>query len=479
MQASSGRGCQERLAHDQDRWSFRAGKSPETAVCMSARFINFIPARLWRRCSGLLPRGRLTHAITMLLSGTAFAQALTVVAAPVLTRLYTPEDFGTLAVFTTLFGVTCAVVCLQYNASIPVAEEDVVAANLLAVVASVGLLTSAVAAVIIAVIGEQTLARLVNTPALAPLLWLLPLGLLLVGLHNGLNFWAVRRRSFARIAHTRIAQGCAQVVVQIALGVLALAPIGLVLGQIAGQSAGISTFARGLWREDRDVLRMIAVRRMIRAAYRYRRFPLLACPAAVLNGISRLSPPMLVAILYGPATAGWFALAHRVLTTPMRLLGQAVAQVYLGEAPALARDDPARLRQLFTRMTARLFWLGFGPAALILLAGPWLASIVFGPPWADAGRIMQALTLMTFAQFVVSPISQTLIVFERHDVQIAWDGARVAGIVLTFVSAWLLQWSWLVTSIVFSALMATAYAALYVIARRLITARIGVADPLG
>jgi hypothetical protein len=85
---------------------------------------------------------------------------------------------------------------------------------------------------------------------------------------------------------------------------------------------------------------------------------------------------------------------------------------------------------------------------------------------------------MTFAQFVVSPISQTLIVFERMDIQIAWDGARVVGITLVFLGAWLFQWSWLVTTIMLSAVIAAAYAALYVIVRRLITKRIAMAAEL-
>ena len=434
-----------------------------------------VAVRLWHRCSALLPRGHLARAITTLAGGTAFAQGLTVLAAPVLTRLYTPEDFGTLAVFTTFLGVTAAIACLRYDTTIPVADEDALAANLLAVAVSVALLTAATAALVIAILGREDLAHQVNTPALAPMLWLLPPGLLLIGVYNGLSFWAVRKRSFVDIARTKIAQSFSQAGIQIVLGLFALAPIGLVLGQISGQSAGISTFARRFWRQDRDALRMIAVRRMLRAAHRYRRFPLLGSPAAILNNFSRLVPPTLVAVLYGPAIAGAFVLASRVLITPMRLVGQAVAQVYLGEAPALARAEPIKLRRLFTRITARLFWLGLGPTALILLAGPWLAVVVLGPPWAATGRIMQALTLMSFAQFVVSPISQTLIVFERQDIQIAWDGGRAAGIVLTFLGAWWWQWSWLVTTIILSALMATSYGALYVIALRLITKRVAVA----
>ena len=433
-----------------------------------------VAVRLWHRCSALLPRGHLARAITTLAGGTVFAQGFTVLAAPVLTRLYTPEDFGTLAVFTTFLGVTAAIACLRYDTTIPVADEDAVAANLLAVAVSVALLTAAMAALVIAILGREDLAHQVNTPALAPMLWLLPPGLLLIGVYNGLSFWAVRKRLFVDIARTNIAQSFSQAGIQIVMGLFALAPIGLVLGQISGQSAGISTFARRFWRQDRDALRMIAVRRMVRAAYRYRRFPLLGSPAAILNNFSRLVPPTLVAVLYGPAIAGAFVLASRVLITPMRLVGQAVAQVYLGEAPALARAEPIKLHRLFTRITARLFWLGLGPTALILLAGPWLAVVVLGPPWADAGRIMQALTLMSFAQFVVSPISQTLIVFERQDIQIAWDGGRAAGIVLTFLGAWWWHWSWLVTTIILSALMAASYGALYLIALRLITKRVAV-----
>lgn len=434
--------------------------------------MNSSQASFWRRCSGLLPRSRITRAITTVASGTAFAQALTILAAPVLTRLYSPEDFGTLAVFATLFGVIGAIACLRYEAALPVAEREETAANLLALVAACALLTAAVAAVLLAVLDEAALARRFNAPALAPLLWLLPPGLLLVGLYNGLSFWAVRKRLFGSLARTRVAQGVGQVGIQVSLGLLALAPIGLVLGQIAGQSAGIGTFLRHFWKHDRDALRLIAPRRMLEAARRYRRFPLLAGPAAMLNSISRLSPPLLVAVLYGPVVAGGFALAHRLLIMPMRLLGQATAQVYLGEAPVLAREDPTRLRRLFSSLTMRLFWLGLGPAALIVLAGPWLAVVAFGPPWADAGRAMQGLVLMAFAQFVVSPISQTLIVFERQDIQVAWDGARVLGIAFVFWIAWLLQWSWLITTIAFSVVMASAYIALYVIARHLISERI-------
>jgi len=46
----------------------------------------------------LLPKNAFAHGVSVLVGGTAGAQALTALAAPLLTRLDSPEDFGLLAV---------------------------------------------------------------------------------------------------------------------------------------------------------------------------------------------------------------------------------------------------------------------------------------------------------------------------------------------------------------------------------------------
>ena len=76
------------------------------------------------------------------------------------------------------------------------------------------------------------------------------------------------------------------------------------------------------------------LRGMARAAARYGNLPTFATGAALLSNAGRFAPALFVAALYGAEVAGWFALAQRILATPL-FSSTAVARVYLerGAAP--------------------------------------------------------------------------------------------------------------------------------------------------
>ena len=57
------------------------------------------------------------HVLT-LMSGTGLAQVIAVLASPLITRLFTPEDFGILASYTVLVGIFSAIVCGRYEFAI-------------------------------------------------------------------------------------------------------------------------------------------------------------------------------------------------------------------------------------------------------------------------------------------------------------------------------------------------------------------------
>ena len=77
----------------------------------------------------LLPQGSFARGAIVLSSGSAGAQLLLVLAAPILTRLYTPEDFGLLAIYTSLLALAGVISSLRYELAIPLPKEDEEAAN--------------------------------------------------------------------------------------------------------------------------------------------------------------------------------------------------------------------------------------------------------------------------------------------------------------------------------------------------------------
>ena len=77
----------------------------------------------------MLPKNTFVYGVSLLLGGTAGAQMLTVLAAPLLTRLYSSEDFGLLSVYTSLLALIGVVSSLRYELAIPLPEDDGEAAN--------------------------------------------------------------------------------------------------------------------------------------------------------------------------------------------------------------------------------------------------------------------------------------------------------------------------------------------------------------
>ena len=89
-------------------------------------------ARLKALVNRLLPRASFARSVGVLAGGTAVAQGIGVLALPLITRLYTPEDFSVLAVFSSIVAIVSVAACLRLEIAIPLPETDEDAANLLA-----------------------------------------------------------------------------------------------------------------------------------------------------------------------------------------------------------------------------------------------------------------------------------------------------------------------------------------------------------
>ncbi|MCZ7438585.1 oligosaccharide flippase family protein [Micromonospora sp. WMMC241] len=357
-------------------------------------------------------------------AGSAGGQLLALAAAPLLARIYRPADFGHFTVVAALAVTLGTVAALRFEMAIPLPERegDARALVVLGLVASGG--TGGVGAVLVLVAGDEV-ARWFGQPELASWLWVTPPCAAALGAVLVLNQFAVRHRRYGMIGRRNLFQSLAVVVTQVTAGVAGLRTGGLLFGFGFGQvvaAAVLMRDARGrVWggRADREPRRLLAVAR------RYRRFPLLMAPSGLLNVLGTQLPVLLIAYWYGSTVAGWLGLTQRVIAMPVALVASAVAQVYLAEIAGAARQQPAAGRRIFLAASRRLSLVAAPSAVAVLVAAPTLFSLVFGSQWRSSGGYAQAMAVFMAAQFVASPLSQTLVVFERQGRQLAWDVSRV------------------------------------------------------
>ena len=379
-----------------------------------------------------------TH-VAKLMSGTVSVLALNLAISPILTRLYSPKDFGVLSVFTALVSALTVLTCMGFDRAIVLPKDDDDAAAVLgiALVSATGV--TFVCAVTVWQFGPR-ITTLFHADALGPYLWLLPASLIGVAAYQGLLQWAMRRQQYGLIAKTRVAQGLSQAIGQLGLGLALAGPVGLLIGDALSRVSGATTFASQSWSNEKSTFRRLRRERMKAVGARFKGFATFSTLAALLHLSATALPPLLLATLYSTESSGFYNLGQKVIWVPMTVLSGAVAQVFIGEAAKAARDNRSKLSGLVAKTTRTLFWIGLGPMLLLSFVGGPLFAAVFGARWHEAGVYMQIIAATQLIQFVVGPVFQVLNVLERPRVILACDlfgfvcivggmwGAKAAGL---------------------------------------------------
>ncbi|MFW6275733.1 MAG: lipopolysaccharide biosynthesis protein [bacterium] len=376
-------------------------------------------------------KNRFAKNVSILVGGTGFAQLLVIGASPIVTRLYTPEDFGTLAIFISLLAILGTAASFKYQFAIPLPEKDEDAIQVLAISLFFNILYSIICGVAL-FLAIPLIEKYDNYAVVIPFLWILPISIIALGIYQSFKYWAIREKKFKHIAQTKISQNIALIAAQIGIGSVTTGPIGLLIGDAIGRSGGSTTLAIQAWKKVRSLRKEITIERMKKQATRYKRFPLYSSGSGLVNSLGLQMTPLLIAGILGPVVAGLYALTQRVSGAPMRLIGESFGLVYYKEAADSLKLSKRELRSLFLRHTKTLFIIGLVPVTILLILGPKGFAFIFGDNWAESGLYAQILAPMLLLQFVVVPLSQTLNIIERQDLQLIWDIARFVSVAMVF-----------------------------------------------
>mgnify|MGYP001008440693 CR=1 FL=1 len=363
--------------------------------------------------AGKLPPGSFIRNVVTLMTGTTFAQALMILVAPILTRSYSPEDFGVYALYTSIASILTVLACWSYDYAIVLPEHDEDAANILGLSILICLGMAGLTLIIVTFL-RYPLTEILNAPGLTIWLWCMPLSVLGAGLFKAFNYWSTRRKHFKRLAVRQVTQSTITSATQIGAGItLNTGPGGLIGGLIVGQLAATSRLAWQIGKDEGEFLKScISFKNLKRMAIRYKKFPLYDSLSGLFNMSSTMLPTLLLGYFFSPAVVGFYALGQRVLSLPMNVIGGSIAQVFFPQATKADRDG--ELSKITLNMFERLLAIGFVPLMLIAIVAPDLFALVFGERWWTAGEYVRWMSLWVFFQFVSSPLSTIYYVKERQ-----------------------------------------------------------------
>ena len=146
--------------------------------------------------------------------------------------------------------------------------------------------------------------------------------------------------------------------------------------------------------------------------------------ASLLNALSLQVPFLMIPGLFSIELSGQYFLAYRVLVLPASLVGAGVSQVFFGEA-SHRRDDPQRLHDIALNVAVSLLVFAIPTYTIVMVAGPDLIRLLFGPQWAEAGVYAQIMAPGLILWSVASPISTLLLVGRRERESLAFTLAEL------------------------------------------------------
>lgn len=355
------------------------------------------------------------------------ARALPMLMAPLFTRLYTPADFGALALFSSASALLMSFSGLRFDWSVPNAKSDKEAVSLV-VLGSSALLFFSILLFVVLLTCHLQMSFWKGFEVLGWLIEMLPLTVIGAGLYQLLSAWYVRKADLTAVGRTKINQSIAGCSLKSVFGLLNGGALGLVLSTVLSEWTGVATLfkkADGLY----DNIKVLSFDSLIITFKCFWRETIASTAVSVLNCASLTATPIVLSQYYSTSEVGWYALMFSCAVMPLSLFTVSLGQGFWSEAAQLARHDKDRLKRLYFDTTRRLLIVSI-PVALICLTGPLYVGLLFGEAdWSGAGLILSALTPMIVGALVFSPTNH-LVVFSKQHYQVCADVMRLAAIIL-------------------------------------------------
>ena len=421
--------------------------------------------------SGLL-RSASVRGIAHLSIGTAVAQSVAVIVAPILTRLYSPDDYGALAVFAASVSIGMSVATGRYEAAVSLPPESpegewqaIALVRLATLVAGSVSLLGLVTITIARTLGYDPWFKGLGNWAFA-----IPLAVFLGCLSQTLMAYAIRRRQYTNVAQVEPLRRIVSALTQVILGIRGAGLSGLMLGTLIAPFVGLSPLSR-VYREGVRSYAPVSHNSVLggvwTAARSYSDFPRISLWSNLLLALAGNAQILILGLFFTQGEVGQVSLAVIVVSMPASLVAVSVAQVFQRELAARYRDIESSLA-LATRVVRNLAFVSLIPFLVLAVFGEALFTFVFGQEWTTAGAIATALVPLTWCRFVSTSMSFVFPIYRRSGLQLTWQaitlvvtsGAYVVAATdgLTIVAAtW---WASLLT--------APLYLALIPLARRVI-----------
>tara|TARA_Y100001958_G_C21238545_1_gene565611 strand:+ start:764 stop:2017 length:1254 start_codon:yes stop_codon:yes gene_type:complete len=337
--------------------------------------------------------------------GTALAQSINVLVSPLITRIYSPSDFGIFSIFISVVSILTIIINGRYELAILLPKKNEKAFLIFKLCLKICFYISFFI-LFLTLLFSNYFANILKVANSKSIIFLIPLSLFCAGFYQPLTYLLNRFKMYTAIAKTQLLQASSKGAFQILFGFFFNIKNGLVIGHLIGQILSLVYIKQTLKKEK--PLNFSKKNRISSVAKSYKKFPLYSAPGGLLNTIANEMPLFFILNFFGSSVVGAYGLAIRILNIPLSLISNSMYQVLFREISALDRKNPDLLKKFITKNFFILFLSTLPLVFIIFFLGEPLFNFIFGKEWSLSGQFSSLLIFSVAIKFIIYPLDGVL-----------------------------------------------------------------------
>ena len=353
-------------------------------------------------------RNEILKSISILVSGNIIGRVIALITMPIVSRLYSPEDFGENGVIIATAAIIVNFGSLGLNSAVMLADNDKESS----IVFKVTFFTSTFIYFIIFFfffffslwykIAQTTLPYYVT----CSLIFLITLFSQLNGL---LNIYVNRKGLNKVLFYNAIISSLSTLFITIPLGFYNFGVIGL-LG--AAIFSSIVCAIQMIYHAN-PFLEKIIWRDFITVFKKYKNFILYQFPSNFIGSFAQQLPTRFLSANFGNEKLGIYNMNERILGIPIHFLAAPITTIYFRTA-SQQKDRLDELARFTFRLIVRIMLVAIIPIIVLSFWGEELFGFALGDQWRSAGKLASILVIQYVFDFCSSSISYCRVALNRQ-----------------------------------------------------------------
>lgn len=348
--------------------------------------------------------------ITVLVSGNALAQLISLITVPIVSRIYSVEAFGEYALFASIVSIASSIVTMGLGSAIMAPKDNIEASKILYSMSLFSFINTTILFLCFYLFFSKTNIIKISLSVSELGIWLY-LNTLSACFLSAVSIYVNRIKRTKLLFWNTIINSLSTLTITIPLGYFNMGVKGFIIASFVASFIAITQMCV----QAKPIQKIFTLAEIWVVIKNYNQFIYFQLPANIISGFSLQLPNQFFSKFLGNTILGAYSMCDRILGYPIRLIAAPVATIYFRHATGYVQENRMTDLSDFTiKIVRNILLISFFPVLIITLFSKNIFVFLLGAKWSLAGEIASILLCQYVFVFCHQSLSYALVVIEKQ-----------------------------------------------------------------